>query len=362
MVNQIDEIAYAEFLEEIADAKACVIVSSINFEECSIALTKDLLEFVGRHALKTFHFRPFRLVSKRASPWSALELVKKQLQNDLIQVADGHGIPLDVSEIEYPAEQSKAFDLIAAASEIDEDDLLLILDISALPRMLSVFFCDILCGISNTSLQERFKRIFVVDTPPQRVTGRRGLGPFSVGGPHIVYRKELIRDLPRNLKASLLVFPGYEGFEARAALDGISGHNALSLVAINCYEGSFSHAMKIAIANQSVFKEDEYTNSNIRYYFSPVDGLRLALEFVEQVVKISEEFPRHQHAFFVAPYGPKWSVLVGTVARAVFLRRIKQKISGVIANTDVLVLKESQYVSLHSRGALQPQVFVLVNE
>jgi len=354
-------IEYDDLLTEIADGKSTwSIITAINFEECSTKLCKDLLTRLKPQDSNRVRLLPIRLVSRRASPWSSLELVKEQFQSELQELAIAGGIELRVKKVEYPAGQEIAFDLLANAQGDGGHRPNLILDTSSLPRELVVFLCDAVCGLGQTPLRLSFSRIFVLQTPPDRITSRQGLGPFSVGGTRCVYNPDLIRRQPSLLKTSLLIFPGYEGFEAKAAVDAITGHDSVVSVAMSHFDDlSFPSAHNVMIANQSLFADEIDGLLDIQYYFSELDSLRVALDLVERAVNLCEEFPRYTHAFLVAPFGPKWSLLMSTVARKEFHRRCEERVPEALTISDVLFLPTSQYVSLYSRGARTPCIFTL---
>jgi hypothetical protein len=132
-------------------------------------------------------FYPFRLVSRRASPWSALEIVKEQFQAELEHLADERSVLFKVGEVEHPVGPDVAFELLSRAVPKGDDPPQLILDISAFPRELAVYLCDIVSGFDPRSRALRFSKIFVVVTPPGRITSRQGLGPFSVGAAKCIY-------------------------------------------------------------------------------------------------------------------------------------------------------------------------------
>lgn len=354
-------VLYDDLLKEMVEGESLwSVITSINFEECSTKLCKDIIEKLNARDNNRVRLFPIRLVSRRASPWSALELVKNQFQDALRQQALEHGVSFNVRSIEYPAGQDIAFDLLANAQGDDGQRPNLIVDISSFPRELVVFLCDVVCGLTQQPLRLSFSNIYFVQTSPDRITSRQGLGPFSVGATRCVYNPDLIRRLPSSLKTSLLVFPGYEGFEAKAAVDTIASHDSVISIAIGGFDDLvFPTATNVMIANQSLFSDAIDGLLDIQYYFSELDSLRISLGMVERAVNLCQEFPQYIHAFLVAPFGPKWSIVMATVARQEFLQRCHQRVPEARVISDVMVLPTSQYVSLYSRGARTPCVFIL---
>lgn len=358
MIAGVDCVKYSDFLKEISEGDAAwAIVSAINFEECSLKLCSDILERCESADARRVKFFPLRLVSRRVNPWSALELVKDEFESRLHVLAERQSVPFGVSGVEYPAGQDVAFEILAKAQGASEHPPSLVLDVSALPRRFSVYLCDIVCGITHSSRRLNFSDIFIIQTPPERITSRAGLGPFSVGAARCVYNPELIRRLPESLKTSLLIFPGYEGFEAKAAVDAISGHHAMISVAVSCFDHSFPACMNVLIANQALLSDSVVGVIDIQYYFSELDALRVALDLVERSVNLCGELPHYTHAFLVAPFGPKWSIVISSLTRRAFLELCGEQVANVDAMTDTLILPTSQYVSLYSRGARTPCVF-----
>jgi hypothetical protein len=355
-------IDYNDLLADILQGNSIwSIISAVNFEECSITLLKDLLMQMHSEDARRIQLIPLRLVSSRGSPWSALELVKEQLEGQLRTMALGRGIKLDVKSIEYPAKQDVAYEVLADAKVLGGREAKLVLDISALPRELSVFLCDFAFGVVKEPWRlSSMSKVFIVQTPPERITSRQGLGPFSVGAARCVYNPQLVRGITENLKTSLLVFPGYEGFEAKAAVDAIAGHQAMITVAVGYFDHpSFAASMNGFVGNQALLSDALDGIVDIRYYFSEFDALRIALDVVDRGVKICEEFPQYRHAFLVAPFGAKSSIAVASLARREFQRRTTVSGTAAQAMSDVLTLPTSQYVSLYSRGAGKPCVFTL---
>ncbi len=353
--------SYETFLDDVLSGnEEWAVVSSINFEECSIRIVMDLLSKVDRSVIQRLHFFPFRLVSQRASPWSALELVKTDFQEKVEKQAACAGVSFRVKITESPVEEWAAHEILTGARGPAIAARGLILDISALPRELAVFLCDMVCGVNERFVCPAFSHIVIVQTPPERITSRQGLGPFSVGDPKCVYRGHLLYDRGTDLKTSLLLFPGYEGFEASSVVDSVSGHNAMILVAVGCFEPSFPKAMNLLIANQSLLADAVDGSLDLGFYFSEHDALRLALNWVDRALRLCQEYKDNRHAFITAPFGPKWSVLLSAIARSEFQRQSQSLgISPDRILTDVLVLPRSQYVSLYSRGMRTPCVFKL---
>jgi hypothetical protein len=356
---RIHSVPYQSFLTSLLSSDdEWVVLTSVNFEECCTTVSADLLRRMGPQSNRRIRFQPFRLFSRRASPWSALEIVKDQLSDHLGELAKQKGIPWRVAEVDTPVSEARAGRLIATArGALTSSSPGLVLDISALPRRLGTYLCDIVCGLRSDYVTQ-FSKVFVVQTPPARITSREGLGPFSVGLPRPVYSDDCLNF--QDLKAALLLFPGYEGFEAAAAIDTLVGHNASVSVAVGCGEGgSYAEAAKLLIANQSILHEapENQGSVDLQFYFSELDAMRVARDVVERSIRLCVEMPQKRHLFLVAPFGPKWAMLIGSVARSEFLRGVRARVPNASVMTDVLSFQRSQYVSLYSRGNQTPCVF-----
>lgn len=336
--------------------RKCVVISSINFEECSIAFSCNLMTLLSSEHVRNVEFHAIRLYSKRASPRSALELVKERHHRKLVTAAEANRFYLEVHDLEHPVTRERALEAATKAFRLGEENRTVILDISAMPRDLGTYLCDIVCGLCEGFMQLPIVDLFVVVTPPEETIGRKALGPFTLGMPKCVYKPELIQSHPSNTKLSMLLFPGEEGFEARSAIDTIAGHNAQIFLAIDVFGPPLGRALNKMIANQSVLTVAFSSNYPVRYCYSPSDALRVALAAVDEALKMCQALPLYRHAFLVAAFGAKWEILVGTLARREFQRRCQQ--GQVQQHThDVVVLPISQYVSLYSRGSSNPIVF-----
>jgi len=319
-------------------------------------LTQNLLETLPYRSGRV-EFSPFRLVSRRASPWSALELVKEEFAQALASLADTKGMPFPIREIEYPTSEEIALDFLASIRRSDGRPTNIVIDISSLPRELGIFFVDALFGLARRDLRGSFPRMFAVHTPPQRVTSRDGLGPFSVGAPRCVYSPGLLQRPLAPMSITALVFPGYEGFEAQLAIDILGRYEPTSVIAMSCRDPSFPESFKTLIANQSLLADVLEGSVGVQFYFSEMDASRLAEDVVERAVAICRERQARTHAFLVAPFGPKWSILTAAYARRLFIERCQQLCPTTEILTDVLILPRSQYVSLYSRGARPSSAF-----
>jgi hypothetical protein len=360
MELKVSSIRYTTLLKMILEQDATwAILSAINFEECCVKVCKEILSICLRNKGLKVRFYPFRLISRRVGPRSALEIVKDQFQEELEILASQAGISFGVTYVEYPTSLDSAVELLAKARGTDEPLPKLVLDLSAVTREIAVYLCDTVMGSGGRSWPLHFEEIYLVHTSPERVTSRLGLGPFSVGGIKCVYSPELIRRLPESLRISLIVFPGYEGFEAKAAVDALAGHQAQITVAVNCFENTFPKAMELLTGNLSLVEDAADQIVDLRYYFSEDDALRITLDVVDRAVQFCEEYPRLRHVFLVAPFGPKSSVAIGCIARHIFESLCFKKFEGIYTKTDVLLLPISQSVSLYSRGARTPHILKL---
>jgi hypothetical protein len=349
-------IEYREIVSEIVSGEhEWVVIAAINFEECCLSLMRDLLKDLS-HNHGRLNLLPFRLVSRRASPWSALELVKDQFAAELKSLSESKGMGFNVREIEYPTGEDAAIGLLAGA-RARGGKINLALDVSALPRELAVYFCDGILGLSRRNIRSLFDRIILVQTAPERVTSRNGLGPFSVGAPRGVYYDHAIRNTQDSYRTTLLVFPGYEGFEAQAAVDVLAGHQATLIIAASCCDPSFPDSFEVLVANQSVVGGSVYGSVEMHYYFSEIDATRVAVDVVDRAINSCRERPDQSHSLIVAPFGPKWSVVTSSFARRLFLDRCREVAPDADVMTDVMILPHAQYVSLYSRGARSPCAF-----
>lgn len=343
----------SQFASEVAEgSRRWIIVSAVNFEFCSTAFCRLVLESGSKDLAKRVRFRPFRLYSKRSSPWSLLEIVKNQYYADVRELAVRNGVQFDVTELEFPITESTVTNFVAQVrSGPKADPVGLIVDLSGVPRNLATFLCDSLCELYGKS-QDSFSEVVFVETLPLSLTSRLGLGPFSVGSPVCVRHKNLLR-LP-NAKATLLLFPGSEGFEAMSAIDAVAGHNSSVTFAVDCGErDGLVGANRTLVANQAVVAEAMRidTNVDVQYYFSPGDSLRVARDIVGRAVRLCGEFPTHSHSLFVAPFGPKWTVLIASLMKREFLLNARSLNNALEVWADTLTIPRSQYVSLYSRGA-----------
>jgi hypothetical protein len=348
---------YEDFLGELVSIDhAVAYVGSVNFEECSIRFASDLLRKVN--GATRISFLPCRLESrKRTSPWSALEMVKEEHTRTLLQVAEDARVQLQPIRVQYPVSIDACYSVLKRAAECSSR--VLVLDISAMPRAFACFLCDIIFGLVERFHAIRFDRVFIVDTPPERTTGRAALGPFSVGVP-IGVRSHDQFWRQDGAKTSSLVFPGLEGFEARACVDFIGGVDTHTTVAFDCQFPSFPRAVETMIANQSII-DDAFDNAlSLQYYFSPEDALRVGTETAERAANLAREFPDRHHAFLVAPFASKWTVAVASLVRAHYVRLVRAGDPKQAVITDTLVIPRSQYVSLHSRGSRTPHVVEVI--
>ena len=271
------------------------------------------------------------------------------------------GIVVDVTTVEHPVSYEVAFRVLDKSTTLSEEPIL-VLDISAMPREFASYLCDIVCGLCDPFYRIGFRELYVVQTPPERLTSRSGLGPFSVGTPACVYQKDLLYSRIDRLKTSALIFPGIEGFEARACVDLLRPFHSHTSVALNCFEPSFPAALDLMVGNQSIFFDAADKSIGLQYYYSDEDAVRVAFDAADRAVNLVKEFPEQRHAFLVAPFGPKWSVMVSTLARVHYVRRCRKIGHASRVTTDVLVMPRSQYVSLHSRGSLPSRVLRVQHE
>ncbi|MBK8057868.1 MAG: hypothetical protein IPK33_08315 [Gemmatimonadetes bacterium] len=285
--------------------------------------------------------------------------MKANHQSLLQAAATECGVSLELRRVKHPANFFAAHALLESARRISEDAPSLVVDISAMPRDLALYLTDILCGLVDRFYTLTFREVFFVVTPPETLTGRAGLGPFSVGTPRCVYQRELLRNPGSSLKTSMLIFPGVEGFESRACIDLLPHTDAHRTVAVNCFDPTLPAALELLIANQSILYDVIEHNAELQYCFSEVDAFRVARETALRAVNLAREFRTMRHAFVIAPFGPKWSVIIASLARAYFKEQCRERARDTVTCSDVLLLPRSQYVSLYSRGSGVPRAFRL---
>lgn len=283
--------------------------------------------------------------------------MKENFAQALTALAETKGMPFAIREIEYPTSEEVVLDYLASIRRADGRPTNLLIDISSLPRELGIFFVDALFGLARRDLRTSFPRRFAIHTPPQRITSRDGLGPFSVGAPRCVYSPGLLQRPLASMSITALVFPGYEGFEAQLAIDMLGRYEPTSVIAMSCRDPSFPESFNTFIANQSLLADVLEGSVGVQFYFSEMDASRVADDVVDRAVAICRERQGRTHAFLVAPFGPKWSILTAAYARRLFHDRCQQLCPEVEVLTDVLILPRSQYVSLYSRGAQPPSAF-----
>jgi hypothetical protein len=337
-----------------------VLVSAINYEECSIRLCSDLLATLSNADAGRVLFRPFRLVDIRPDPWSVLEVIKHEFEALLAELARSKHIPFNFEPLMCPASPQEAIELLSKARRNIGVGGTLILDISAIPPQLSVFICDSLFATSPAI--HSFSRIFVVQTPPSRIISRAGLGPFSVGQAQCVYNRQLLLGPRDNTYITLTTFLGSEGFEAKAVVDAVSGPYTATTAAIDLGGGDPLLAAASMIGNMALIAEEVQGNIELHYFFSPLDAFRLLSERVEKAIELASDFPSFRHAFLIAPFGAKYRVLLACLARKIYTDVMTRERPDMEYLTDVIVLPTSQYVSMYSRGSLDPIVFQIVGD
>lgn len=352
---------YSEFITWVGSShEPFVLVAAINYEECSIRLCSDLLTALSKADAGRVLFRPFRLVEIRPDPWSVLEVVKHEFETALTELAHSKHLPFNYEPLVYPASPQETIELLSKARRSIGVEGTLILDLSAIPPQLSVYMYDSLFAASPAL--HRFSRIFVVQTPPSRIISRAGLGPFSVGQPQCVYNRHLLLDPRDNTYITFTTFLGPEGFEAKAAVDAVSGPYTAATAAIDLGGGDPLLATTSMISNMALIAEGVQGNIELDYYFSPLDAFRLLKERVQKAIELTSDFPGFRHAFLIAPFGAKYRVLLACLARRMYTEAMTRERPDLEYLTDVIVLPTSQYVSMYSRGSLNPIVFQIVKE
>jgi hypothetical protein len=156
---------------------------------------------------------------------------------------------------------------------------------------------------------------------------------------------------------SALVFPGYDGFEAKIALDSLAEYEARIALAVNCFDGSFVKAMDLLVANLAAVSDAVTDKAEMLYYFSEEDAQRVTMDILERTMRWFEENPTAHHVFVTAPFGPRWTEVVCCSAKHELKRRYRERLPQGHFTADVLTLSSSQYTSLYSRGSGVPCVF-----
>lgn len=364
MTEQLKGVNYASILERIGanDGSNWIVIAAVNFEERSPRFLQDVLGSLPTNRLAHVKFLPFRLVSRRSSPWSALELVKEQFVGTLDDMSKKAGATFRFIDVEYPYENGVASEILGRAQELGPDGRSnLVIDISALPhRMCAFIMMEALAEIAGRA-RWRFSNLYVLETPPSVVSSRKGLGPFSVGGPQCVHHPELLRQRHDSRKTTMLVFPGGEGFEAKAVVDALKGHNSTITIAFPGQCTAFPDAGEQLISNQALLADTIRGELRLRYYFSELDALRVMGEVVMQAAIQCQDHPNRPHAFLIAPFGPKWAVALAAVAFRQLYRQLVLFRTEADIITDIAVLNSFQYVSLFSRGFRTPIVYHVVS-
>jgi hypothetical protein len=351
------EFEYQKLLEKVVkDETSWSVISSINFEERSLRFGQDLLHSLERKKSGDLHWFPIRLISHRTSPWSTLEMVKNQFERKLETISRSIGFNFRSYLLEYPLTQDLILEILSKARGRTKSPPKLILDLSALPRNIITFACDIVLGIHSESWHVNFDEIYFVFTPPEREISAQIPYHMTVGSIKGVYHPEIAQRSSDLFKTTLIVFPGNGGFEAQVAVDTLRGHQTKIHIAVDCFDPTFPTAMDRLIRNLSLVADASSGALEIDYYFSQTDALRVALELVDQAVMLCEEFPNARHSFLCAPFGSKWSVLVSSLARLEFLKQTRISVPDGHVMTDILGLSTNQYVSLYSRGSKTPFV------
>lgn len=354
------DISHKDLLLEIASSNEdWIVIGSVNFEECSHYLFQSILELDNGFDFRSIRFVPIRLTSRRSSPWSTLEMVKTMFFENLDAIARKNKIEFKALELEYPAGKEDIQKILSDAKKQFHNKANLIVDLSAMPREMATYFSDFLFTTQSNLISSGFNKAYAVITPPEQVTSRNGFGPFSVGQPKCIYSQGLTKSLTSTHKVNLLVFPGYEGFEAKAACDLFAGHNTNITCAFSCFNYSYHKTLNSMIGNQALYNDRINKKITINYYFSRPDILRVANEFLERCLNFIDEYPEKEHAMLIAPFGPKTAIFLGSYIRKKYIEECRLKYPDKEVLTDVIVMPVSQYVSLYSRGASEPCVFAI---
>jgi hypothetical protein len=356
-MTQCHPHSYSGMMDSIVSGGNWRIVSSINFEECSIRFVQQLLERLTPADMDRITIVAFRLVSQRATPWSALEVIKSDFEEKLVGIAKSRKIKLAARLQEHPAERDAVYNLL-----FDHQlggNYKLVVDYSALPRRMGVFMTDMLFRIPYGSRVPPFEQAFAVITPPRVMAHRTSLGPFSVGLSQPIYHATSIRSTRDVGKLSVLIFPGWEGFEAKQTIDEFASNNTDITVAFALDDWSLRNNLREIIANQAALVDGVEDKLSLAYYFSPSDAFRVADDFVDRAIGLARQFPGRSHGLLIAPFGPKWTLLVAAYARQRFLKMIGDLGGAIDHVSDVVSLPTSQYLSFHSHGCGESSCFVL---
>lgn len=349
--------SYSNLIDQIASGGNWRIITSVNFEECSTCFTEHLLDRLTPEDMDRVTIVTFRLVSPRATPWSALEVIKEEFELKLAATARARRIKFSAQPLEYPAEQDAVYNLLFDQSL--GGSYRIAADFSALPKRMGVFMTDMLFRIPYGQRQPQFEKAFVVITAPTEMADRTSLGPFSVGMAKPIYHADSAVRARDAGKLSLLIFPGWEGFEAKQVIDHFGSNNTDITVAFGLDDWSLRNGLRELVANQAALVDGAEGRLSLAYYFSSSDAFRAADDFIERAVGLARQFPRRSHGLLVAPFGPKWTLLVAAYARQRFLQHLSELNAKIDHFSDVVSLSSSQYVSLHSYGVGESTCFVL---
>lgn len=176
----VTEVDYEILKNQILEKDNWVILSTVNFEECSVFFTSDLIKSLTPQDSQRIKFLPIKLTSKRATPWSTLEIVKNDFETELMDSAKAKKIDFKTTSIEYPAGREIVSKTLLQSKALFPSRANLVIDISSMPREMATYFCDYVCGILDTKLILNFEHVFILVTPPQRVTSRNGLDPSQL--------------------------------------------------------------------------------------------------------------------------------------------------------------------------------------
>lgn len=349
----IDTIPFQQMLEDLSkDQEPFLLLSAVNYEERSTTVAKRLIDHFADSPQK-LNLTTFRLVGSRPEPFSVLEIIKREYEEELRRFAAERRRRLDVQQVVHPASLARAQTLLSHGMTDS-----LVLDISTMPtRMLTLLTESALGMLSRDS--SPLMKVYFVYTPPGHLIARPGLGPFSLMPTELLSHRDILDSTPGRMHVSLLTFLGPEGFEARLAIDSVAMPDSFVTVLVDMERGGLPGAQSRLAGNMSVIQDSLEGNVELGYFFSQRDALRLALDRATRAAVLCREQPEIQHGFIVAPFWPPFAVTIGCIARAAFERRAAQIAPETEVFSDTMVLSQHQYVSMFSRGATEPEVMTL---
>jgi len=274
--NRVDFVDSDKVIKNMAKSGEKVyLISCINYEERSIAFTKDIIAAYSEEGCQDNLVMSFwRLKSDRPKPWSLMEVRKDSFIESIKPLKT-----FDIEPVPW-SDSNNTVDLNFIPEKIrkhQHEGYTLIVDLSAMPHIICSEFSKIL---ANPDVTKYYKNVYIVHTSAKEYLTRKGLGPSHVGN------IKLQPYLPKDTHVAM-VFPGREGYEAALAISALKEKNAHITVAINLFDPNLLDAFEICYANQLVCSKSIKTPYNIRYYYSQQDLQRILAEFREHAKEVT---------------------------------------------------------------------------